>query len=47
MQATWPLPDEVDTVVCFDVVRDPAGREQLVQAMRDAFDRSMRRVPLA
>ena len=45
MQATWPLPDEIDTVIRFDVVRDPARRQQILQDMRDAFDRSMQRVP--
>ena len=45
MQATWPLPDEVDTVIRFDVVRDSERRQQIVRELQESFERSMQRLP--
>jgi alpha-L-fucosidase len=44
-QATWPLPDAIDTVVAMDVVRDPERQSAIVRQMRQAFEDSLRRVP--
>ncbi|HEY0008498.1 MAG TPA: alpha-L-fucosidase [Tepidisphaeraceae bacterium] len=44
-QATWPLPDELDTVIRLDVVNDPAKRQAITQKMSQAHEVALQRVP--
>jgi alpha-L-fucosidase len=47
VMCTWPLPDDIDTVVRFDVAKDARERDSARTALADAHEVALRRVPFA
>jgi alpha-L-fucosidase len=45
VQCSWPAPDEIDTVVRLDVVRDPDRYRQLIEQFDTAFRASLQERP--